>query len=227
MTVKVKVKSLSHVWLFETPWTVTHQAPPPMEFSRQEYWSGLPFPSPRDLSDPGIEPRSPTSWADALMSEPPGNQEMNMKGFLFIIIIIFLNFTILYWFCHTLTWIRHGCTYVPHPDPPFPLRPHPIPQGHPRAPALNTLSHASSLDWRSVSHMIIYMFQWYSLRSSHPHLLPQSPKDSSIYLFCCLAYRVIITIFLNSICMHYYTVLVFFFLTYFTLYNRLQFLPPH
>ena len=84
-----------------TPWTVTHQAPPPMEFSRQEYWSGLPFPSPRDLSDPGIEPGSPTSWADALMSEPPGNQEMNMKGFLFIIII--LNFTILYWFCHTLT----------------------------------------------------------------------------------------------------------------------------
>ena len=55
----VKVKLLSHVRLFETPWTVAYQAPPSMEFSRQEYWSGLPFPSPRDLSDSGIEPQSP------------------------------------------------------------------------------------------------------------------------------------------------------------------------
>ena len=45
----VKVKSLSHIRLFATPWTVAHQAPPSMEFSRQEYWSGLPFPSPGDL----------------------------------------------------------------------------------------------------------------------------------------------------------------------------------
>ena len=81
--------------------------------------------------------------------------------------------------------------------------PHPIPQGHPSAPALSTLSHASNLDWGSVSHMIIDMFQCYSLRLSHPCLLPQSPKDCSIYLclFCCLTYRVIITIFLNSIFM--------------------------
>ena len=57
--VKVKVKSLSHVRLFVTPWTVAHQAPPSMEFSRQESWSGLPFPSPGDLPNPGIEPRSP------------------------------------------------------------------------------------------------------------------------------------------------------------------------
>ena len=55
----VKVKSLSHVRLFVTPWTVAHQAPLSMGFSRQEYWSGLPFPSPGDLPDPGIEPRSP------------------------------------------------------------------------------------------------------------------------------------------------------------------------
>ena len=47
------------------PWTVAHQAPPFMGFSRQEYWSGLPFPSPGDLPDPGIEPRSPTLQADA------------------------------------------------------------------------------------------------------------------------------------------------------------------
>ena len=51
-----KVKSLSHVWLFATPWTVTYQAPPSMGFSRQEYWSGFPFPSPEDLPDPGTEP---------------------------------------------------------------------------------------------------------------------------------------------------------------------------
>ena len=50
-----KVKSFSHVWLFVTPWTVTYQAPLSMGFSRQEYWSGLPFPSPGNLSNPGIE----------------------------------------------------------------------------------------------------------------------------------------------------------------------------
>ena len=53
------MKSLSHVWLFETPWTVAHQAPPSMELSRQEYWSGLPFPSPGDLPDPGSQGSDP------------------------------------------------------------------------------------------------------------------------------------------------------------------------
>ena len=53
---KWKVKLLSRVQLVVTPWTVAHQAPPSMRLSRQEYWSGLPFPSPGDLSDPGIEP---------------------------------------------------------------------------------------------------------------------------------------------------------------------------
>ena len=69
---KVKVKLLSRVQLFATPWTVAYQAPPPMGFSRQEYWSGLPFPSPGDLPNPGIEPESSTLSADALLSEPPG-----------------------------------------------------------------------------------------------------------------------------------------------------------
>ena len=54
-----EVKLLSSFWLFATPWTAAHQAPPSMGFSRQEYWSGLPFPFPGDLPDPGIEPRSP------------------------------------------------------------------------------------------------------------------------------------------------------------------------
>ena len=56
---KVKVKSFSRVWLFEAPWTVAYLAPPSMGFSRQEYWSGLPFPSPGDLPNPGIKPGSP------------------------------------------------------------------------------------------------------------------------------------------------------------------------
>ena len=65
--------SLSRVQLFATPWTyVACQASLSMGFSRQEYWSGLPFPSPGDLRNPGIEPGSPTSEVDALTSEPPG-----------------------------------------------------------------------------------------------------------------------------------------------------------
>ena len=58
--VKVKVKLLSRVQLLATPWTVAYQAPPSMGFSRQEYWSGLPFPSPEDLPNPGIELGSST-----------------------------------------------------------------------------------------------------------------------------------------------------------------------
>ena len=69
---KVKVKSLSRVQLLAIPWAVACQALLSMEFSRQEYWSGLPLPSPGDLPNPGIEPGSPALQADALTSEPPG-----------------------------------------------------------------------------------------------------------------------------------------------------------
>ena len=58
-------------------------------------------------------------------------------------------------FGHKFTWISYGCTCVPHPDLPYLFPPHPIPQGH---PAVSTLPHALNLDWRSISHMIIYMF---------------------------------------------------------------------
>ena len=61
----------SCVWLFATPWTVAYQAALSMEFSRQNYWSGLPFPSPGDVTNPGIKPRSLTLQADTLPSEPP------------------------------------------------------------------------------------------------------------------------------------------------------------
>ena len=73
---------LSCVQLFATLWTVAHQAPPSMGFSRQEYWSGLPFPSPGDLPNPGIEPRCPTLLADTLTSEPPGKPSCSKWGLL-------------------------------------------------------------------------------------------------------------------------------------------------
>ena len=66
-SMKVKVKSLSRVRLFVTPWTVAYQASPSMGFSRQEYWGGLPFPSPGDLPNPGIEPGSPALRADSTL----------------------------------------------------------------------------------------------------------------------------------------------------------------
>ena len=75
---KVKVKSLNCARLFVTPWTVAYQAPLSVGFSRQEYWSGLPFPSPGDLPYPGIEPRLPTLQADALTSEPPGKLSVSV-----------------------------------------------------------------------------------------------------------------------------------------------------
>ena len=65
------MKSFSRVRLFATLWTVAHQASLSMGFSRQEYWSGLPFPSPEDFPHPGIEPGSPALEADVLPSEPP------------------------------------------------------------------------------------------------------------------------------------------------------------
>ena len=67
--VKVKVKSLSRARLFVTPWTVAYRAPLSMGFSRQEYWSGLPLPSPGDLPNPGIEPRSPALQEGSLPTE--------------------------------------------------------------------------------------------------------------------------------------------------------------
>ena len=68
---------VSLVWLFETPWIIACQAPLPMEFSRQEYWSRLLFPSPGDLPNPGIKPGSPALQVDCLPSEPPGKPWYN------------------------------------------------------------------------------------------------------------------------------------------------------
>ena len=97
-------------------------------------------------------------------------------------------------FCHTLTWISHGFTYVPHPDPPSHLPLHSIPLG---LTSPEHLSHASNLGWWSVSPLRVYLFQCCSLWTSHPQVLPQSLKVCSVHLclFFCFAYSVIITIF--------------------------------
>ena len=91
--------ALRPVQLFTTPWTVAHQTPLSMGFSRQEYWSGLPFPSPGDLPDPEIEPGSPTLQADALTSEPPGKPLCRVS----------VNSTLNVWWCSTdkpsISWI--------------------------------------------------------------------------------------------------------------------------
>ena len=91
--------------------------------------------------------------------------------------------------------MNQPCMYMCSPSwTPSLLPPHPIPLRYPSAPALSALSHALNLDWWSSSHMVIYMFQCYSLKSSHPCLFPQSPKFCSLHLcfFCCLAYRVLV-----------------------------------
>ena len=81
------------------------------------------------------------------------------KIFLIAFIFLFFNFTILYWFCHVSTWIRHRYTCVPHPEPSFLLPPRTIPLGRPSAPAPSIQYRASNLDWWLVSYMILYMFQ--------------------------------------------------------------------
>ena len=112
---------------------------------------------------------------------------------------LFIYFTLQYCIGFVIHWLESATSV--HVFPLLP--PHPIPLGHPSAPAPSTLYHASNLDWQFISHMIIYMFQCHSPISSHSRPLRQSPKDCSIHLclFCCLAHTVIITIFLKSIYM--------------------------
>ena len=106
-------------------------------------------------------------------------------------------------FSHTLTWISHRYMCDPRPKP-FPPPSPSHPSGLSQCTSFECPASCIELGWWSISHMVIYMFQCYSLKPSHPCLLPQRLKVSSLYLclFCCLIYRIIITIFLNSIYMH-------------------------
>ena len=85
-------QSLSYVQLFAIPQTVNCEAPLSIGFSRQECWSGLPFPTPGDLPNPGIEPRSPALQVDSLLSEPPG-----VKIVRYSVIIKFISLNIIGW----------------------------------------------------------------------------------------------------------------------------------
>ena len=94
-SLKVKVKLLRHVRLFATPWTVAYQALQSMGFSRQEYWSGLPFPSPGDLPNPGIKLGSPALQTDTLPSEPCS---LGISNFLEVISSLSHSVVFLYFF---------------------------------------------------------------------------------------------------------------------------------
>ena len=98
-------------------------------------------------------------------------------------------FTILYCFCHTSTWIPHGCTHVPHPEPPSHRPPRTIPLGHPSAPAPSILYPASNLDWWFVSHMVLYLFQCHAPKSYRRflqcHLLAKWCSSSVCFSFTC------------------------------------------
>ena len=95
--VKVKLKSFSLIRLFVTPWTVAHQDPLSMGFSRQVYWSGLLFPSPGDLPDPGIEPRSPTLQANTLTSEPPGKPSTHLYRYPVLVLLFVIDLVFTSW----------------------------------------------------------------------------------------------------------------------------------
>ena len=108
--------------------------------------------------------------------------------FLFFLIYIYFNWRLItLQYCSGFAIYQHESTMGVHVfpilnPPPTSLPPYTIPLGHPSALAPSTLSHATNLDWWFVSHMIIYMFQCDSPKSSHPRPLPQSPKDCSIHL---------------------------------------------
>ena len=123
-----------------------------------------------------------------------------------------------------------GAHVSPHPDhpsfrPPFP----PHPSGLSQSTGFGCPASCIELHWPSSLHMVIYMFQCYSLKPSHPRLLPQSPKVCFLHLclFCCTTCRIIITIFLNSIYIFLIYGICVSLSDYFILYNRLQFYSPH
>ena len=111
------VKLRSHVQLFATPWTVAQQVPLSMGFSRPEYWSGLPFPSPGELPNPGIEPRSPVLQEDSLPSETPrkpyweeGEWQTSKNSYQSITTLLLFTVLSYFWWLSKVT--------IPHPTPP-------------------------------------------------------------------------------------------------------------
>ena len=132
--------------------------------------------------------------------------ESDMAGFLFKSIVVYFNWRIItlqycYSFCHTSIWIGHRYTCIPSVLNPFPPPSHPIPPGCPRALALGAPHHTSNLQWLSILHMVMYMFQCYSPKLSHPLLLLLCSKVYSLCLclLCCSVLSIVGNIFLDSI----------------------------
>ena len=105
--------------------------------------------------------------------------------YLIIFIIFFFYFKILYWFCHTSTWICQGCTRVPHPESPSHLRPHTIPLGHPSAPAPSILYPASN--WTGNSFLIWYYTCFNAILPNHP-TLSLSHRVQKTVLYICVSF---------------------------------------
>ena len=160
---------------------------PPQVYMCSPSWTLLPPPSPYHPSGSSqfTSPKHPASCIEPgpfMCNLSSTNSKHILFIFYFFNLILFFNFTILYWFCHISKWICHRYTCVPHPEPSSLLPPRTIPLGRPSALAPSIQYHASNLDWRLVSYMILYMFQCHSPKSSHPLPLPQSPKDCSIHI---------------------------------------------
>ena len=147
--------------------------------------------------------RHENSINSSYMSSDFLTEQMHCQWLINIFLYLFFKFyfILLYNTVLVLQYINMNPPWVYKCSQPWTLTIH---LGHLSAPAPSILYPASNLDWQFISYMILSMFQWHSPKSSHPLSLPQSPKDCSIHLclFCCLAYRVIVTIFLNSVYMH-------------------------
>ena len=130
----------------------------------------------------GCSTFSLSTWETSMCSLVPRVACLQTAAILFLKInLIGGYFTILWWFLSYTDMNQPWVYMCPLSWTPSHL-PHPIPWGCPSAPALSPPFHALNLDWWSISHMVIYMFQCYSLKSSHPCLLSQSPKVCSLYL---------------------------------------------
>ena len=177
---QVKVKAIQSCLTLCNPVDYTVQG---ILQSTPEYWSGQSIPSPGDLPNLGIKPGSPALQADSLPTELLGKPTQWLLKKINLFTLIEANyFAVLWWFLPYIDMNQPQVYMCPPSQTPLPPPSPPHPSGLSQCTDFESLFHASNLGWSSISQMVIYMFQCYSLRSSHPCLLPQSPKVCSLYL---------------------------------------------